>query len=146
LQVRIVRFTIVGLIGVPIHLLALAVFLHFMTVRLYPLALVCAFEFSTTINFVLNQRFTYHEQKHLHGWDWPKRALRAQLSSISAQLISYSVALLLTYGPHLSPYLASVIGIFCAFFVNFTIANRFVFRPSAAQARTVVLSQARPRD
>ena len=33
---------------------------------------------------------------------------------------------------HLSPYLAQATGIVCAFFYNFTIANRFVFRPAPA--------------
>src|SRR5579863_1159471 len=98
--------------------------------RLFPLASACAFEVSTTINFVLNQLFTYGEQKHLRGWEWPKRALKAQATSLSAFGLQYATALLLKYGLHVNPYVANTCGIACAFFYNFTIANRFVFRPA----------------
>ena len=130
LRVRIVRYALVGGIGIPVNLLALAVFLRLFGEHLYPLASACAFEVSTTINFVLNQFFTYSEQKHLRGWDWPKRALRAQVASLSALAIAYVIALGLKYGLHASPYLANAGGIVCAFFYNFSIANRFVFRPA----------------
>ena len=130
-RIRIVRYALVGGIGIPINLAALAVFLSVMGDRLYPLALACSFEVSTTINFVLNQLFTYREQKHLHGWDWVKRALKAQMTSFSAQLLTYGIALFFKYEIHISPYLASTIGIIVAFFFNFAISKRFVFRPAA---------------
>lgn len=126
------RYALVGGVGIPVNLLALAVFLHLMGDRLYPLALACSFEISTTVNFVLNQFFTYSEQKHLRGWDWPRRALKAQMTSLSALGISYIIALALKYGLHVDPYLASAIGIICSFFYNFAISNRFVFRPAPA--------------
>src|SRR5438094_296669 len=53
LRRRIVRYALVGGIGIPVNLLALALFLHLMGDRLYPLASACAFEVSTTVNFVL---------------------------------------------------------------------------------------------
>src|SRR5579884_371205 len=125
LRVRIVRYALVGGIGIPVHDAALFVFLTLFGARLFPLASACAFEVSTTVNFVLNQLFTYSEQKHLRGWDWPRRALKAQLTSLSALGISYLTALALKYGLHVNPYLASTLGIVCAFFYNFSIANRF---------------------
>ena len=42
---------------------------------------------------MLNQIFTYSDQKHLRGWDWPKRALKAQMTSLSALAISFIAAL-----------------------------------------------------
>jgi putative flippase GtrA len=130
LRRRIVRYALVGGIGIPVNLLALALVLHLVGDRLYPLASACAFEVSTSVNFVLNQLYTYGEQKHLRGWEWPRRALKAQMASLSALAIAYVIALALKYGVHLSPYLAQATGIVCAFFYNFTIANRFVFRPA----------------
>ena len=132
LRWRIVRYGLVGGLGIPVNLLALAFFLHLVGERLYPLASACAFEVSTTVNFVLNQLYTYGEQKHLRGWAWPRRALKAQMASLSALALAWAIALALTYGVHLSPYLANATGIVCAFFYNFTIANRFVFRPAPA--------------
>jgi len=132
LRRRIVRYALVGGLGLPVNLLALALVLHLVGDRLYPLASACAFEVSTTVNFVLNQLYTYGEQKHLHGWEWPRRALKAQMASLSALTIAYALALALKYGVHENPYLANATGIMCAFFYNFTIANRFVFRPAPA--------------
>ena len=132
LRWRIVRYALVGGLGIPVNLLALALFLHLVGERLYPLASACAFEGSTTVNFVLNQLYTYGEQKHLRGWQWPRRALKAQMASLSALAIAWAIALALKYGVHLSPYLANATGIVCAFFYNFAIANRFVFRPAPA--------------
>jgi putative flippase GtrA len=132
LRRRIVRYALVGGIGIPVDLLALALVLHLVGDRLYPLASACAFEVSTSVNFVLNQLYTYGEQKHLRGWEWPRRALKAQMASLSALAIAYALALALKYGVHVSPYLANATGIVCAFFYNFTIANRFVFRPAPA--------------
>lgn len=130
LAVRIVRYALVGGVGIPVNLLALAVFLHLMGDRLFPLASACSFEVSTTINFVLNQLFTYSDQKHLRGWDWPKRALKAQLTSLSALALSYVIVLALKYGLHLNPYMAQASGIIGSFFYNFAISNRLVFRPA----------------
>lgn len=135
-RLRIVRYALVGGIGIPVNLLALAVFMHFMGDRLYPLALVCSFEVSTTVNFVLNQRFTYSDQKHLRGWDWPRRALKAQLTSLSALAVTFIIALVLKYGLHASPYLANVIGIVGPFFYNFAVSNRFVFQAAPARSKS----------
>lgn len=131
LRLQIVKYALVGGIGIPVHDLALAAFLHIMGNNLYPVALICAFEISTTINFVLNQSYTYREQKGLLLRDWIKRALKAQLTSLSALVITMLIALLLTYGLHISPYIASPIGITCAFCYNFFVSKRFVFRPTS---------------
>jgi dolichol-phosphate mannosyltransferase len=98
-----------------------------------PLALawVCAFEPSALVNFYANQRITYHEQTHVHGWDWLLRALKWQASSLSGQAVNVSVfALAVHAGMH---YLqANVLGIVAAFTVNFLISRHFVFTPGRA--------------
>ncbi len=107
------------------NLAALAGFLYVMGDGLYPLALACSFEVSTTVNFILNQLYTYKEQKHLHAWGWVKRALKAQVTSLSALAVTYAIALAFKYGVHVNPYVASTIGIVSAFFYNFIISKRF---------------------
>jgi putative flippase GtrA len=126
---RFIRFALVGLIGVPINLLLLALFLYLLGESLYPLALVGSFEISTTINFVLNQIYTYGEQKPTRPWDWVKRALKAQATTLSAQLVTFLGILLLKEQLGLNPYLASLIGMAGAFLYNFGVSNRFVFLP-----------------
>ncbi len=132
LRRRIVRYALVGAIGIPINLLALALFKHIFTERLYVLAVVASFEVSTTINFVLNQTFTYSEQRHLQGWDWPKRALKAQAASSSGLLLQVLLSLTFKYGLHMNGYVAQVLGITIVFFYNFVVSNRLVFRPAPA--------------
>src|SRR5207253_2677380 len=100
LRRRIVRYALVGGIGIPVNLLALALFLHLMGDRLYPLASACAFEVSTTVNFVLNQLYTYGEQRHLRRWEWPRRALKAQMASLSALAMAWAMALALAHPTH----------------------------------------------
>ena len=129
---RIIRYAFVGGIGIPINLIALAVFLHIVGDAFYPLASGCAFEVSTTINFVLNQFFTYGDQQRPRGWNWVRRASKAQLTSLSALLVTFAIALVLKYELHFSPYAANALGIVCAFLYNFAISKRFVFRPAAS--------------
>lgn len=119
----------VGLIGVPINLLLLAAFLHLLGESLYPIALVASFEISTTINFILNQIYTYGEQKPLRGWDWLKRALKLQATNLSSQLVTFLAILLMKEQFSVNPYLASLIGMAGAFLYNFVMSNRFVFLP-----------------
>ncbi len=102
LKLRIVRYALVGGIGIPINLLALAFFMYLMGDGLYPLALACSFEISTTVNFLLNQYFTYSEQKYVRGWELVRRALKAQVTSLSALAISYTIAMALKYGLHVN--------------------------------------------
>src|ERR1700710_1361930 len=86
---RIARFALVGGICIPLNVGLLWLFhaaLHMPIVT----AWILAFEASTLCNFYANQRFTYGEQQHLRGWDWPKRALRAQLSSLVGVTINVS--------------------------------------------------------
>ncbi len=128
-KMRIVRYGLVGGIGIPVNDLALLLFMSLMH-GFYPLASACAFEISTTINFVLNQFFTYSEQRqHLSGLGWIKRAGRAQLTSLSALLLSYLAALALVKFFHVNVYVANPVGIVIAFVYNFFISNKLVFRP-----------------
>ena len=136
LKIRIVRYALVGGIGILINEGALFCFMHLFglalpakSVFLYPIAWVCAFEVSNLANFTMNQFFTYSEQvKDIHGWEWVRRALKGQLTSISAMLISLAVSWGLYFLFHVDEYIASFIGIVVQFFYNFFISNRLVFR------------------
>ncbi len=126
---RIVRYALVGGLGIPINNAALAVFLSVFG-GVYWLAWLGAFEVSTTVNFVLNQLYTYGDQQHLRGWDWPKRAARAQISSSSAAVFAAIVAFALKYGLHANDFVATDTGLVLAFYYNYAISRRFVFRPA----------------
>lgn len=143
---RIIRYGLVGGVGIPINDLALfgftLLFSHILSLSpdnnvLYAIASACAFEVSTSINFVLNQLFTYREQK-IQGREWLRRAGKAQLTSLSALLLSYGIALALVYIFHVNKYIANPAGIIVAFIYNFFISNKLVFRsqtPVSAQTK-----------
>jgi putative flippase GtrA len=132
LQHRAIRFALVGGFGIPMNMGLLWFFHSVLSMPIVP-AWVCAFEPSALFNFYANQRFTYHEQNHLQGWDWPVRALKAQASALSGQVVNVSVfAALMAAGVHYLP--ADAGGIIAAFSVNFMLANRFVFTPASQRA------------
>jgi putative flippase GtrA len=144
-NLRITRYAFVGGIGIPINDSALFcftfLFSHVLSpesIFLYPIASACAFEVSTTINFVLNQLFTYHEQK-LKGWTtWVRRAGKAQLTSLSALLLSYGVGLILVYALRVNQYIANPAGIIVAFIYNYFISKKLVFHPTKPIAHNTI--------
>jgi len=151
LSIRIIRYGLVGGVGIPVNDLALFLFTYLLgliawsksavlfghvvsprDVFIYPIASACAFEVSNIVNFTLNQFFTYREQlQHIHGREWIRRAVKGQLTSLSAMLLSYAVGLLLFYVFHVSEYIANPAGIIVAFIYNFFISNKLVFKPVA---------------
>lgn len=129
---RLFRYALVGGIGIPINLVAYALFRHLFGEQLDFLASICSFEVSTTINFVLNQTFTYSEQTHLRGWDWPRRWAAAQTTSVSGLVLTVAIAQGLQHLLGVNPYLAQACGIIVTFFYNFVVSRRFVFRAGPA--------------
>ena len=72
-KLRIIRYGLVGGIGIPINDAALFLFAQLLILPL-PLAEACAFLVSNLINFTLNQFFTYREQvRGIRGWEWLRR-------------------------------------------------------------------------
>jgi putative flippase GtrA len=133
LELRAIRFAIVGGAGIPINMAFLWFFYSLLGVPIKPswtLAFVC----SALINFYGNQKFTYHEQKHLRGWDWPIRAAKAQLSSLAGLIVNVAAfSVLMHGGMHYLP--ADAAGIVAAFSVNFLVSKHFVFRPALRNLR-----------
>lgn len=141
---KLVRFALVGGFGIPLNMSLLWLLHAALHVPLVA-AWVLAFEPSAMVNFYANQRFTYREQDHLRGWDWPKRALKAQASQLSGQTVNVlTFALALHLGLH---YLvADASGIVVAFSVNFLLANRFVFTPARGPVAPLTVARSEPAD
>ena len=139
MKIRIVRYGLVGGFGILVNNGALFCFkflfgtLIHQSFVLFLVSSACAFEISNIVNFVLNQLFTYREQvQHLHGWEWVRRAFKGQLTSLSSLLISYLIGAALVYFIHANDYIAETTGIVLAFFYNFFISNKLVFRATTA--------------
>lgn len=135
LAVRAIRFAIVGGAGVPISMAFLWLFYSSLHVSMKP-AWVLAFACSALINFYANQTFTFREQNHLRGWDWPVRAAKAQVSSLAGLIVNASTfSWLLHCGMHYLP--ADGAAILAAFSINFLLAKRFVYLPELGSLSTV---------
>lgn len=134
-QIRIIRYGLVGGIGIPIQNAFLLLFLLLLSQKFFLLANALAFIFSNIINFILNQLFTYREQvKGIHGWEWVRRFFKGQLTSSSSLLLSYLIATALVYLAHANDYLSTDTGIVIAFLYNFFVSNKLVFRATADSA------------
>ncbi|MGH2408965.1 MAG: GtrA family protein, partial [Chloroflexota bacterium] len=107
---RIARFALVGGICIPFNLALLWLFHAKLRLPVVP-AWILAFECSALCNFYANQRFTYGEQRHLRGWDWPKRALKAQVSALVGVMINVSTFGVLLAGgvPYLTADAAGIV-------------------------------------
>jgi putative flippase GtrA len=137
LKLRIIRYGLVGGIGIPINDAALFLCAQLLLLPL-PLAEACAFLLSNVVNFTLNQFFTYREQvRGIHGWQWLRRYFKGQLTSLSASLLAYLVALGLVYFLQVDKYLANPAGIVVAFVYNFFISRKLVFRPTTADTPAI---------
>lgn len=140
-KLHIIRYGLVGGLGIPINDAALFLFAQFLLLPL-PLAEACAFLVSNFINFTLNQFFTYREQvRGIHGWEWLRRYARGQLTSLSASLLAYLIALGLVYFLRVDKYLANPVGIVVAFLYNFFLSRKLVFRPTTAHPAPTVCEQ-----
>lgn len=121
------RFTIIGGIGILINDLALAAFMFLF--HFYPVAYVFAFAVSNGANFALNQLITYPEYRPNRASIWLYRLLKAEVTSISALVISFSVALIFHYVFHVNEYLSNPIGLCFSFVYKYLVSDRFVYRP-----------------
>lgn len=132
-QKRVVKFAVVGVLGIPINLVALAFFLQIF--RLYGLqddmleaaATISSFEVATMINFVLNQVITYAEQIPGTLQAWIVKAGKAQLANITAFLLVTLISIFFSVVLELNPFISNTLGIGCNFLYKFFLADRYVF-------------------
>ncbi len=83
---------------------------------------------------MFKELFTYHDQRHLRGWQWGTRALKAQVTSISAFLFAFGISLALKGIFGVNVYIATPLGNIGALLYNFMISRRFVFQAEPAQS------------
>lgn len=127
LDSRIARFTIVGVIGVPINVGLLWLFHGVLHLPLQP-AWVCAFIPSALANFLGNQCFTYRDQITMSRREWLHRAAKGQATSLFTQIFNIGTLAALT---HLQVHylVADVAAILAASMVNFVLSRVIVYRP-----------------
>ncbi|GCE17779.1 hypothetical protein KDK_15790 [Dictyobacter kobayashii] len=98
-------------------------------VNFYPVAYVFAFAISNGINFLMNQLITYPEHRPNRTFIWLQRLLKAEVTSVSALVISLSVALIFHYLFHVNEYISNPIGLCFSFIYKYLVSDRYVYRP-----------------
>ncbi|GHO52168.1 GtrA family protein [Ktedonobacter robiniae] len=137
---RVVKFALIGFIGIPINLIALKFFFTVFALTglrgswLTIAAQVCSFEVGTIINFVLNQFITYRDQMPTTFNAWIVKSIKAQAANMSAFLVANLISLFFSIVVHIDPYVANTLGIIINFVYKFLVSDRFVFRVKPVEA------------
>lgn len=139
-QKRVVKFALIGAIGIPINWAALAFFLYIFKFTglkgdlLNSIATVFSFEVGTIINFILNQFVTYRDQMPKTLKEWVSKSIKAQIANISAFLVATLLSIFFSVVIHLNPFVANTLGIIVNFIYKFLVSDRFVFRVKPVKA------------
>lgn len=122
---RMSRFAAVGALGTVVNLLVMLGLVSFMP---YVVAALIAAEVSILHNFLLQERFVFHDMRDgVHSWS---RRLAQHLAFNNAEtLIRLPLLILLVETMHVWAVLAQAVTLAIAFVVRFLFVSRVVYRP-----------------
>ena len=123
---RLIKFSIVGVIGAGINTGFLWLFTD--VAGLYYLcSSVIAIEIAIIMQFLMNDRWTFKEQKTLHAAQFMKRILKSNVWRSGGLAVNIGVLYFLT--EHLGVYylLSNIVGIICAFLLNYLFESRLTW-------------------
>jgi dolichol-phosphate mannosyltransferase len=123
LLLRIGRFNVVGLLGIPVHTLTLALLvwagLHYLA------ATIVAVDVAVLHNFVWHRKWTWADRAQRRaGAALMRFNLTTGVTSIAGNLV---LMWLLVDGVGLNVYFANLAAIACCSLVNFILSDRVVF-------------------
>lgn len=127
LVIRFIKFGIVGTSGIAVNTGVLWVLKGLLNV---PLAIAPIFAIGTAVfsNFLLNNYWTWNENKKIRKHTFFNRLWRYYLSASLGALINYSVLLLLTTAFGIHYLISNLIGIFFGMLSNFLLGEFWVFK------------------
>jgi dolichol-phosphate mannosyltransferase len=125
-SIRFLMFSIVGLSGVGIHMAILS--LALVTGVVFAVAQSIAAVGAMTWNFVLNNLFTYRDQR-LSGWRFLTGLIRFQLICAIGAVANVGLAIFIYSGTHIW-WLAGLAGVLIGAVWNYAVTSAFVWRPA----------------
>jgi len=123
---RLVKFSIVGVIGAGIN----TGFLWVLTdvARLYYLfSSVVAIEIAILMQFLMNDRWTFKETKTQHVEQFIKRVFKSNVWRSGGLAVNIGVLYLLTEYMGVYYLLSNIVGIICAFLLNYILESRLTW-------------------
>jgi len=125
-SVRFLMFSLVGLSGVGIHMAILSLALW--TGAPFAVAQSVAAIGAMSWNFVLNNLFTYRDQR-LSGWRFLTGLIRFQLICAIGAVANVGLAIFIYSGTHIW-WLAGLAGVLIGAVWNYAVTSAFVWRPA----------------
>jgi putative flippase GtrA len=87
---------------------------------------VASFSLATVVNYVLTSRYVFSRSPSLQGFGL------FYVAAVGGLAVNVSVTLIGSLYLGIAPVMAKIIGVGCAFLLNFWLNLRIVFRPPAA--------------
>ncbi len=134
---RVARFALVGATGVGVNSGMLWLLKEGAG---FPLAAASALAIETALwnNFLLNDAWTFHKERHRRPW-WT-RALAFHVTAATAAVLNLGLLLLLVAWPGLNYLVANLIAIGAAASLNYGLNALWTWRPPAPRPRAVSMA------
>lgn len=139
---RMTRFAAVGALGSVVNLLVLALLVHGLFDITYVVAAIVAAEVSILHNFVLQERFVFHDVGEGVS-SWQNRLTRHLLFNNAEALLRLPFLILLVQTMHLWAVLAQAVTLASSFIARFLFVSRVVYGPKPVKR---MRSHRAPRD
>lgn len=123
---RLFKFSIVGAIGAVINTVFLWLFTD-VAGLFYLYSSAIAIEIAIILQFLMNDRWTFKEQKTTHVEQFMKRILKSNVWRSGGLAVNIGVLYFLTEYADVYYLLSNIIGIFCAFLLNYILESRLTW-------------------
>ena len=123
---RLLKFSVVGAFGALINSFFLWLFTEIAGI-FYLFSSLVAIEIAIFVQFMLNDRWTFHERR-TKGWsEFFKRILKSNIWRAGGIALNIAVLFLLTEYAHIYYLLSNIFGILCAFISNYILESRLTW-------------------
>jgi len=124
--IRLFKFSIVGGIGAVINTGLLWLFTEVAGIY-YLYSSIVAIEIAILMQFIMNDRWTFKEQKTTQVAQFITRLVKSNIWRSGGLAVNIGVLYLLTEYAGVYYLLSNIVGIFCAFLLNYLLESRFTW-------------------
>jgi putative flippase GtrA len=137
---RLLRFSVAGLVGFLVQVAAIALLVSYTSMH-YLVATILAVEVAILINFAWHERWTWRDRPAMNERErWVRLARFNAMTGLTSIAGSVMVTLMLVELLSLSPIVANIISVIALGGLNFAGANTLVFRAAVAVAMLSIAS------
>ena len=123
---RLTKFSIVGVIGAVINTWFLWLFTDVAGLY-YIYSSAIAIEIAIILQFLMNDRWTFREQKTTHVEQFVKRIIKSNVWRSGGLAVNIGVLYFLTESLGVYYLLSNIVGIICAFLLNYLFESRLTW-------------------